>query len=88
MEEKKLKNEERKLSYDELQNLCGEYFQRLQIMQREMAKMDATNVIQRLNFLFKVLDNAVMFDAGFVESTVKEIQDTLTVVEEKENKDE
>ena len=86
MEEKK-KKENGQLSYERLQEICGELSQRLQAAQAKIAEIDASNTVYRLNFLFKVVDNAAIFDAEFVESVIKEIQDTLTIPEEKEEKE-
>ena len=85
MEEKK-KTEKGELSYERLQEICGELSQRLQMAQRKIEEIDASNTVYRLNFLFKVIENAALFDPSFIESTVKEIQDTLTLPEEEEKK--
>ena len=87
MEEKKSK-EKGSLSYERLQEICGELSQRLQMAQAKIEEIDATNTIHRLNFLFRVVESAGLFDPEFVESVIKEIQDTLTIPETKEEKKE
>ena len=86
MEEKKLK-EEKKISYERLQEICGDLSQRLQMAQQKIAEIDAANTIHRLNFLFKVLEYYSLFDAEFTDKCIKEIQDILTIPEEEETKE-
>lgn len=78
MEEKKKKE----LSYEELQERCGDLFQSLQRAHEEIRRIDAANAIQRLNFLFKVLENYAHFDPDFIDKCVAEIKDILTIEEE------
>ena len=40
---------------------------------------------ERLDYLFLVLKNHMLFDVSFVERTIEEIQDALTVTREEEN---
>lgn len=76
------KVEERKPSYEELQELCGELDQRLQVAYDQIRRIDASNAIQRLNYLFKVLENYAHFDPDFVTKCTEEIRDLLTIPEE------
>ena len=80
MEEKK--KDKGQLSNEELQQICGELSQRLQRAQEKLAEINATNIIHRLNFLFKVVEHAAMFDPDFVDRVITEIQETLTLQED------
>jgi hypothetical protein len=85
MEEKK--KDKGQFSNEELQQICGELSQRLQRAQEKLAEINAANIIQRLNFLFKVVEHAAMFDPDFVDKTISEIQDTLTLQEDTSDTD-
>lgn len=78
--EEKIK--EKKPSYEDLQELCGQLSQRLQVAYEQIKKMDASNVLQRLNYLFKVLENYAHFNPDFVDKCSSEIEDLLTIPEE------
>lgn len=41
---------------------------------------------KRISFLFKVVENSVNFSDGFVESCVNEIEESLTIPKEENNK--
>ena len=85
MEEKKSK-EEKKFSYEELQQICGELSQRLQYAQEKLEKMNATNAIHRLNFLFKVLEQYALFPTEFVDKCSNEIMSIMNIDDITENK--
>lgn len=86
MEEKKPK-EEKKLSYEELQQICGELSQRLQYAQEKLEEVNATNAIHRLNLLFKVLEQYALFPAEFVDKCSNEIMSIMNIDDAAENKD-
>lgn len=94
------KNQEtKKLSYEELNQAASEMSMQLQRLsqqmglerqkhQREMESCNMFNMFKRLDFLFKVVENAPMFSAEFVESVTKEVVDLLSLPKEQENKEE
>lgn len=94
------KNQEtKKLSYEELNQAAAEMSMQLQRLsqqmglerqkhQRELESCNMFNMFKRLEFLFKVVENAPMFPAEFVENVTKEVVDLLSLPKERENKEE
>lgn len=78
MEEKKKKE----MSYEDLKVKCESLAQALQKAYEEIRRIDASNAIQRLNYLFKVLEFYAHFNPDFVNKCASEIQDILTIEEE------
>lgn len=72
MEEITKNVEEKKLSYEELENLANTLYLRLQ-------EADMSNMLKRLDYLFKVVENKPVFNARFVKACVDEIEDLLTI---------
>lgn len=98
-EEKSNQQEVKQLSYDELRKAASELSMQLQRMsqqfnierqnhQKEMQELQMFNMFKRLDFLFKVVENAPMFPAEFVENITKEVVDLLSLPNEQENKEE
>lgn len=84
MEEQK--KTEKKMSYETLEKnymLLKAQFERAL---EELDKANVSSLLQRLTFLFKVLEQYAHFDPAFVEKCSKEIESILTVEEEKEEK--
>ena len=65
-------NEEKKLSYEELENVASNLYTRLQ--QANMA-----NMFQRLDYLFKVVENINSFPEEFSKHVVEEIVGLMTI---------
>ena len=98
-EEKSNQQEVKQLSYDELRKAASELSMQLQRMsqqfnierqkhQKETQELQMFNMFKRLDFLFKVVENAPMFPAEFVENITKEVVDLLSLSNEQENKEE
>lgn len=98
-EEKSNQQEVKQLSYDELRKAASELSMQLQRMsqqfnierqkhQKETQELQMFNMFKRLDFLFKVVENAPRFPAEFVENITKEIVDLLSLSNEQENKGE
>lgn len=98
-EEKSNQQEVKQLSYDELRKAASELSMQLQRMsqqfnlerqkhQKETQELQMFNMFKRLDFLFKVVENAHMFPAEFVENITKEVVDLLSLSNEQENKEE
>lgn len=103
MEEKKSKNIEmkvsennqQKLTYDELNQVCAELSQQNQQMQnyikrqnQQLQQLAEENMMKRLDYLFTVLKYSNMFDSDFVKDCAQEIKESLTIHEEAEHKPE
>lgn len=98
-EEKSNQQEVKQLSYDELRKAASELSMQLQRMsqqfnlerqkhQKETQELQMFNMFKRLDFLFKVVENAPMFPAEFVENITKEVVDLLSLSNEQENTEE
>lgn len=98
-EEKSNQQEVKQLSYDELRKAASELSMQLQRMsqqfnlerqkhQKETQELQMFNMFKRLDYLFKVVENAHMFPAEFVENITKEVVDLLSLSNEQENKGE
>lgn len=95
MEEKEIKKEVKKLSYEELENAAKQITAQAQSVAREnqqlrIALQQATmsNMYTELNFKFKVVEFASAFTPEFVDRCVKSIEETMTPSpEEKEEKE-
>lgn len=98
-EEKSNQQEVKQLSYDELRKAASELSMQLQRMsqqfnlerqkhQKETQELQMFNMFKRLDYLFKVVENAPIFPAEFVENITKEVVDLLSLSNEQENKEE
>ena len=79
MEEKK--NEKKKLSYEELENVCHQLSDQSQTLYRKLQEANMTNVFKRLDYLFAVIENEDAFPEDFIKKCVDEIINTMTLPE-------
>ena len=80
------KVEEKKLSYEELKNVCGQLQQQNAFMREQMLKMHNEELYKRIDYLFKVVENKQAFSNVFYDHAVNEIEEILTLVEQEESK--
>lgn len=80
--------ETQKMSYEELENVAAQLSQQNQQLYHKLQQADMANILSRLNFLFKVIENRSAFGTEFVNSCIKEIEDIMTISESEETKDE
>lgn len=64
--------QEKKLSYEELENVANNLYVRLQ-------QADMANMFKRLDYLFKVVENNDNFPQEFTKHCVDEIVDVMTI---------
>lgn len=83
MEEKK---ETKKLSYEELENVCHQLSEQSQTLYRKLQEANMSNMFKRLDYLFAVVENEVAFPEDFVKKCVDEIITSMTIPEETEEK--
>ena len=75
--------EQQKLSYEELNEVCGQLYQENQKLMKQLQQMNMTNMFKRLDYLFLVLQNEqVIKDPEFVGNCVEEIKEALYPAEE------
>lgn len=81
MEENKTNN---KLSYEQLERMCQQLSEQARSLYTQLQEANLSNLYTRLNFLFKVLENTISFDADFVQACTKEIVELMSVNENNE----
>ena len=78
--------ENQKLTYEQLNNACMELYQQNQNLIKQVQQLNMNNAFTRLNFLFKVLENAhVIKDTEFINLCVEEIKDAMIVPKEEDD---
>lgn len=82
--EENVKQEE-KLTYEQLENAANQLLAQNNELKR--ALYEISNATKRLDYLFKVLDHAALFDVDFVDKCVEEIVQLLTIPEKQESSD-
>lgn len=88
MEENK---EKKKLSYEDLENLCHQLSDQSQTLYRKLQEANLTNMFKRLDYLFAVVENKDAFPDDFVKKCVDEVITSMTLPEpekEEEKKEE
>lgn len=78
MEEKNQK----KLSYEELENVAKELSQQNQQLNMMIQKSNMSNAFRRLDYLFKVLECKDCFNPDFIVTCSDEIVNIMTIPEE------
>ena len=86
MEEKNM-NEVVKPTYEELEAAYNARTNQVRDLYEQLQQANANNLVLRLEFLFKVLENKDMFTADFVNRCVSDITELLTIPEQ-ENSEE
>ena len=79
--------EEKKMTYDELKNICGQLQQQNAFMREQLAKANTEVSFKMMEYAFKVLENDKFFDPEFVQSISQEIQKSLAIPEEVSEKE-
>ncbi len=78
MEEKK---ERKKLTYEELENVCHQLSEQSQTLYRKLQEANMSNMFKRLDYLFAVVENEGAFPEDFVKKCVDEIVTSMTIPE-------
>ena len=84
MELKKNVEEKTEFTKEELENINRFLTQENSALKQNLEKMNMNNVLQRLHFLFKVIEKPELYSSDFVTYVVEEIEYTLYIPEEKE----
>ena len=85
-------NKEQKLSYEQLNEICGQLYQQNQNLIKQVQQLNQTNMFKRLDYLFKVAElsmnkndySVFKFQEEFVFKCIAEIQEAMTVPEQEE----
>lgn len=78
MEENK---ETKKLSYEDLENVCHQLSEQSQTLYRKLQEANMSNMFKRLDYLFAVVENEGAFPEDFVKKCVDEIVTSMTIPE-------
>lgn len=81
----KTKEEKKKLSYEELENVCHQLSDQSQTLYRKLQEANMTNMFKRLDYLFAVVEHIDVFPKDFAEACVKEIVTSMTIEETPED---
>ena len=76
--------EPKKMSYEELENVARQLSEQTRQLYTKLQEMNMVNMFKRLDYLFKVVEFPDMFNTEFVTNCTQEIQDLLTIPEEKQ----
>lgn len=91
MEEKKAvvtkADKPEKMSYEQLENVAHQLSEQAKHLYAKLQEANMTNMFKRLDYLFKVVENAHAFSEEFVTKCVAEIEDLMTVPESEETED-
>ena len=70
---------QKKLTYEELENACHQLSEQARKMYMQLQEANQFNFFKRLDYLFKVLENATMFSAEFVTKCSAEVEETMAL---------
>lgn len=86
MEEKDVKVEggetPKKFTYEELENIAGNLSSQVQQLTARLQEANMFNVFKRLDYCFKVIENASAFNPDFINVIVTEVEAAMTIKEE------
>lgn len=73
-----------KMSYEQLENIAHQLSEQAKQLYARLQEANMTNMFKRLDYLFKVVENAHAFSEGFVAKCVSEIEDMIAIPESEE----
>ena len=76
--------ENKKLTYEQLQNVAANLSTQVQQLNRQLQEANMFNAFKRLDYLFKVVDSTGPFDTDFILTCVDEIKKIMTIEDNKE----
>lgn len=76
-----------KMSYEQLENVAHQLSEQLRQLYAKLQEANMANMFKRLDYLFKVVENAHAFSEEFAAKCVAEIEDLMTVPESEETED-
>lgn len=85
MEETKNAQPVEKMSYEQLQNVAHQLSEQARTLYTRLQEANMTNMFKRLDYLFKVVENAERFSMEFTEKCIAEIESMMTVPEDTES---
>lgn len=73
-----------KMSYEQLENIAHQLSEQAKQMYKKLQEANLNNMFQRLNYLFKVIENSNKFPEDFVNNCINEVVDMMTLPKEEE----
>lgn len=73
-----------KMSYEQLENIAHQLSDQAKQLYARLQEANMANMFKRLDYLFKVVENAHAFSEEFVSKCIAEIEDLMTVPETEE----
>lgn len=77
----------KKMSYEQLENIAHQLSEQAKQLYTRLQEANMTNMFKRLDYLFKIVENAKAFNEEFVNKCVLEIEDRITIPESDEETD-
>lgn len=74
----------KKMSYEQLENIAHQLSEQAKQLYTRLQEANMTNMFKRLDYLFKIVENANAFNEEFVNKCVLEIEDRITIPETEE----
>jgi hypothetical protein len=78
-----VKDSVKKLSYEELENVAKQLSAQGEELYKRLLKAEEMLAIRRLDYLIKIVELKDCFSKSFIEECVKEIENSLSIPEEK-----
>lgn len=75
----------KQLSYEQLRDVAGQLQQQNMQLRKALNEVNYNNLFKRLDYLFKILEYAYMFNEEFVDKCVKEIETSMTIPDSEES---
>lgn len=82
MEENKNQNVKKKLSYEELNNVCHQLSNQSRELYQKLQEANQFNMFKRLDYLFAVVKFYERFSAEFATKCIEEIEQIMTIPED------
>ena len=79
--------QKKKLTYEELENACHQLSEQARKMYMQLQEANQLNFFKRLDYLFKVLENASMFSEEFVTKCSTEVEEVMSMPVDSEAKE-
>ena len=73
-----------KMSYEQLENIAHQLSDQAKQLYAKLQEANMVNMFKRLDYLFKVVENAHAFNEAFVAKCVSEIEDMIVIPEPEE----
>ena len=76
-----------KMSYEQLENVAHQLSEQNRQLYIKLQAANMGNILKRLDYLFKVVENGHVFKQDFLEKCINEIEEIMTGPEETEEED-